>query len=160
MPYSREKAVAYAHKWAFRRNPRYLNYDEMGGDCTNFISQCIHAGGARMNYTPTFGWFYINGNRKSPAWTGVAYLYNFLINNAGPGPFGSNTALSGVQIGDVIQLSFDGNVFGHSLLVVQTGPRQSADDVLVATHTSDADYRPLSSYTFNKYRCIHILGAR
>ena len=158
MPYSREKAVAYAHKWAYGRNPRYLNYDNLGGDCTNFISQCIHAGGARMNYTPTYGWFYINGNRKAPAWTGVQYLYRFLTDNAGPGPHGSVVALSGVDIGDVIQLSFDGNVFGHSLFVVQAGP--SAESVLVATHTNDADYRPLSSYEFKKYRCIHILGSR
>jgi hypothetical protein len=26
MAYHREKAVAYAHQWAFRRNPRYLDF--------------------------------------------------------------------------------------------------------------------------------------
>ena len=55
--YDREKAVAYAHKWAYGRNPAYGDFSEMGGDCTNFVSQCLHAGGAPMNYTPTFGWF-------------------------------------------------------------------------------------------------------
>ena len=38
--YDRGKAVAYAHKWAFGRNPAYYNFDKIGGDCTNFTSQC------------------------------------------------------------------------------------------------------------------------
>jgi len=160
VPYSRNKAVAYAHKWAFARNPRYQNYDDMGGDCTNFVSQCLHAGGARMNYTPVYGWYYIDGNRKAPAWTGVEQLYNFLTKNAGAGPFGSDCALNSVEPGDIIQLSFDGNVFGHSLFVVKAEPRGSADGILIATHTNDADNRPLSSYTFSKFRCIRILGSR
>ena len=39
--YEREKAVQYAKKWAYGRNPEYFNFDPIGGDCTNFISQCI-----------------------------------------------------------------------------------------------------------------------
>ena len=42
--YNRAAAVAYAHAWAYRRNPRYYNYEELGGDCTNFASQCLYAG--------------------------------------------------------------------------------------------------------------------
>jgi hypothetical protein len=36
--YDRSAAVAYAHKWAYSRNPAYYNYDKLGGDCTNFAS--------------------------------------------------------------------------------------------------------------------------
>lgn len=43
--YNREKAVAYAHRWAYGFNPAYGNFTDMGGDCTNFLSQCLHAGG-------------------------------------------------------------------------------------------------------------------
>lgn len=35
MDYDRDKAVAYAHQWAFKRNPNYYNFDSIGGDCTN-----------------------------------------------------------------------------------------------------------------------------
>ena len=52
MEYNREKAIEYAHRWAFFRNPNFTNFDEMGGDCTNFVSQCLLAGGAMMNTTP------------------------------------------------------------------------------------------------------------
>lgn len=160
MAYSRPDAVAYAHKWAFSRNSAYMNYDRYGGDCTNFISQCIYAGGARMNYTPTFGWYYIDGNNKAPAWTGVEYLYNFIVGNKGTGPYGVRANIYDIEPGDIIQLSFDGTIFSHSLFVVQVGLPPGLDKILVATHTMDSDNRPVASYNFHKYRCIHIIDTK
>ena len=40
LPYDRARAVRYAHRWAYGRNPRFYDYEELGGDCTNFASQC------------------------------------------------------------------------------------------------------------------------
>ena len=54
--YNREKAVEYAIKWAYKRNPKYYNFDSVGGDCTSFISQCIYAGSGIMNYKKHIGW--------------------------------------------------------------------------------------------------------
>ena len=59
MEYNRANAVAYAKKWAYGRNPKYYDFSDLGGDCTNFASQCIYAGSGVMNYTPTYGWYYI-----------------------------------------------------------------------------------------------------
>ena len=39
LPYDRAAAVAYAHRWALGRNPQFYDYEEIGGDCTNFASQ-------------------------------------------------------------------------------------------------------------------------
>ena len=36
-----EKELDYAQKWALSRNPAYYNFDDIGGDCTNFVSQCL-----------------------------------------------------------------------------------------------------------------------
>ena len=85
--YNRILAKEYAKKWAFLRNPKYYAFDKIGGDCTSFISQCIYAGSKVMNYTPELGWYYINSTQRSPSWSGVQYLYNFLISNTGVGPF-------------------------------------------------------------------------
>ena len=54
--YDRQKAKEYAKKWAYSRNPKYYNFDNVGGDCTSFISQCIYAGSGIMNYTKDIGW--------------------------------------------------------------------------------------------------------
>lgn len=159
-PYDRLEAVIYAHRWAYSRNPSFYDYEELGGDCTNFASQCVYAGAGVMNYTPVYGWYYIDPDNKAPAWTGVEYFYSFLTRpQISLGPVARETDdLRLAQPGDVIQLRFSGPVFQHSPVVVQTSPDGSADKILLAAHSSDADWRPLSSYEYEAYRVLHILG--
>lgn len=47
--YDRNSALTYAKKWALVRNPKYYNFDSVGGDCTSFVSQCLFAGSKKMN---------------------------------------------------------------------------------------------------------------
>ncbi len=154
--YNREAALSYAKKWAFGRNPNFYNYEKLGGDCTNFASQCIYAGSLTMNYSPVFGWFYRSANDRTASWTGVEYLYNFLVSNAGVGPFGEEAALEDLQIGDIIQLGRGNGEFYHSPVVVGFSDK----DILVAAHSYDAYARPLSSYSFYDVRGIRIAGVR
>ena len=92
--YNRARAVEYARKWALSRNPLFTNFAGQGGDCTNFVSQCVYAGSCKMNYTPVFGWYYISLDQRAPAWTGVEFLYDFLVNNQSIGPFAAETDIS------------------------------------------------------------------
>ena len=78
LEYDRARALAYAQKWAFSRNPQYYNFDWLGGDCTNFASQCLFAGTGVMNDTLELGWYYRSLNDRAAAWTGVEYFYKFL----------------------------------------------------------------------------------
>lgn len=158
--YDREKAVAYAHRWAFDRNPNYLDFENLGGDCTNFASQSLFAGAGQMNYKPVFGWFYIDSRRRTASWTGVEFLRNFLVDNTGEGPFAEETDVSQIKPGDIVQLSFDGMIFRHSPVVVQTSATPEIGNILIAAHTFDADNRPLSSYSYRKIRFLHIKGVR
>ena len=59
-PYDRGAAVRYAKRWAYGRNPAFYDYERIGGDCTNFASQCVYAGSGVMNYTRDLGWYYID----------------------------------------------------------------------------------------------------
>ncbi len=158
-PYDRTAAVQYAHLWAYGRNPRFYDYEQIGGDCTNFASQCLYAGARVMDYTPTYGWYYRDANDKSPAWTGVVYLYNFLTRTyLSPGPVARDTSSFELEPGDIIQLSFDGVRWSHSPVVVAAGVPRSYDNILVAAHSYDADYRPLSTYEFKSVRFLHVFG--
>lgn len=156
MQYDRKAALEYANKWAYRRNPRFFDFSEIGGDCTNFASQVLYAGSGVMNYTPTYGWYYISLNDRAPAWTGVNELYRFLVNNKGPGPQARVVGLSEIDVGDIIQLRFEGEGrFDHSPVVTDVGMR-TADTILVAAHSRDVNCRPLSSYYYNAIRPLHI----
>ena len=127
--YDRSAAVLYAHQWAYGRNPAFYDYENVGGDCTNFASQCVFAGSGVMNFTPDFGWYYIDANQKSPSWTG-----------------------------DLVQLSFNGQEFQHTPVVVRVTAPITLETVLIAAHSYDADNRPLSTYTFQDIRFLHVLG--
>ena len=154
--YNRQKVYEYARKWAYKRNPKYYNFDSIGGDCTNFASQCIYSGCNQMNYNTANGWYYINGNKKSPSWTGVQFLYHFLTTNKGIGPKGTVTEISQLDIGDIVQLSFNGTTYSHTLVVIQSGT--CAENTLIAAHTYDVFGKKMSEYGFSKYRCVHILN--
>lgn len=155
LDYNSQAAVNYARRWALGRNPAYYDFQGIGGDCTNFISQCIYAGSGMMNYAPDMGWFYRSMNDRSASWTGVEYLYRFLTDNRSVGPYGNVISVERAKPGDVIQLgSFDGDYY-HSLLVLSDFPR-----ITVAAHSADALDRPLESYSFDRIRCIHISGVR
>ena len=109
-----------------------------------------------MNYKPTFGWYFISLDERSPSWTGVEYFYNFIIENVGVGPFGRVVTKDEIEIGDVIQLARETEGYYHSLLVVGF----DGEDVLVAAQTDNAYARPLSTYDYDYDRFIKILGVR
>lgn len=160
LPYDRGSAVEYAHRWAYARNPAYYDFSQIGGDCTNFASQCVYAGAGIMNMTPVYGWYYLTADRRTASWTGVEYLYNFLTGNEGAGPFAEETAIERAMPGDIAQLSFGGGRYGHSPVIVSVGEKPDMQNILVAAHTNDTDYKPLGTYAFIKCRILHITGVR
>ena len=155
IPYNRDATVVYARRWALSRNPAYYDFEKIGGDCTNFASQCIYAGAQVMNYTPVMGWYYRSSYDRTPSWSGVEYLYNFLINNKSVGPYACAVSENEVMPGDVFQLGTSSGNFYHSPIITSTNPV-----ILVAAHTFDAIDRPLSSYLYDTARFLHIEGVR
>lgn len=154
--YDRKAAGAYAKEWAMKRNPVYLNFDNLGGDCTNFASQCLYAGSRVMNPKKVYGWYYYSSSNRTAPWTGVSYLYNFLTGNKGVGPYGAVADAAAMDVGDIVQLGHANGQFYHSPVVVAV----KDGEIFVAAHTFDTYMRPLSSYVYDQARFIHIVGVR
>ena len=161
--YDRQRAVAYARRWALSRNPLFYNFTGIGGDCTNFVSQALLAGSCVMNYTPDFGWYYRSADDRAPAFTGVEYFWEYMTETprfvtagGNTGPFGREVGISDLAEGDVIQLSNSRGDFYHTLLV--TG--FTGGTPLVSAHTVDSLDRPLDDYRYTGLRCLHIVGVR
>lgn len=155
IPYDRRAAVAYARVWALLRNPIYYDFENIGGDCTNFASQCLYAGARVMNFTRVLGWYYRSAGDRTASWSGVQYLYNFLTANAGVGPYAREVGQEDAQPGDIVQLGTRDGHFYHSPVITAVG-----SELLVAAHTNDAVDRPLSSYDYEVARFLHIDGVR
>ena len=157
--YSRNSAVEYALKYALIKNPEFFDYTNMGGNCTNYISQCVYAGAPKMNFSQN-GWYYLSPSNTSISWANVEPFYNFLISNTGEGPYASVGSIITCEVGDVIQLKFSGkSAFSHSLIITEIKDR-SKSGIYVCANTVDVLNRSLSSYNFSELRVLHILGYR
>lgn len=163
-PYQRERAVEYARRWAFDRNPLFIDFTGIGGNCTNFVSQCILAGSCTMNYTRDFGWYYLSPDDRAPAWSGVDYFFDFmtenplfLSQNGGVGPFARVVGREELEVGDVIQYANRDGDWYHTVLV--TG--FDGNEILVSAQSDDALDRPVSSYSAAVgFRYLHVEGVR
>ncbi len=163
LAYNRDRAVEYARRWALDRNPLFIDFTGGGGDCTNFVSQCILAGSCVMNFTPDFGWYFISSADRAPAWTGVEFFYDFMTGapafserNGGVGPYGFEIQRREVLPGDAVQLADGEGDFYHTLFVTSV----AGNEIFVAAHSDDALDRRLSTYTYAAARFIHIAGVR
>ncbi len=170
--YNRDAAIEYAKSWVGQRNYTgdYLAYDDYGGNCQNFASQCLFAGGLAMDYkgTSTCHWkFYsqtLNENSKpsgrSYSWTGVEPFYDYCYYNTGVGIIAEvEWGTAHTQKGDVIQVGAMAR-WRHSLFVtdVEYDENGYATEIIVASNTADRINYPLSAYIYTAPRLIHIVG--
>lgn len=106
--YSRISAVQYALTYALSPNPEYKYMpasDPIGNDCTNFVSQCIHAGGAPMSKN-SIPWWYENG-KYSFSWTVANSFYLCLKERARL----NTTGLKGIEVYDLAMLELGDLIF-------------------------------------------------
>lgn len=151
--YNRNEAVEYAKTWAMARNSQYLNFDGIGGDCTNFASQCLLAGIGIMNYTKDIGWYYNSSTDRAAAWSDARYFRKFILSNTNEGPLGNSAPINSLEKGDFISLN-NGIEYYHTLVVTGFENNQP----LVCAHTDDSYMRKLSTYHYISAQGIHILG--
>jgi hypothetical protein len=135
--YNRLKAVQYAERWWNDYNPAYKKFDV---DCTNFISQCLHAGGAPMIGFPnrSNGWWMRNNN-WSYSWT-VANSLRLYLPRAKTGLRAKEVkSPDQLLLGDVICYDFQGDGrFDHNTIV--TG-KDANGMPLVNAHTYNCRMR-------------------
>ncbi|WAA11877.1 amidase domain-containing protein [Fervidibacillus halotolerans] len=157
--YDRIKAVQYADRWWNDTNPKYKSFEN---NCTNFISQCLHAGGAPMWGYPnrTKGWWY-QGNNWSYSWS-VAHALCLYLSSSTKGLRAEVVEdPRSLQLGDVIFYDFQGDGrFDHSTIV--TG-KDAYGYPLVNAQTTNSrlrywSYEDSSAYTNQiQYRFFSIV---
>lgn len=172
--YDRNKAVAYASKWVSPdralRNPKWFVYDDMGGNCNNYISQCLFAGGIPMDiYGPMdFQWKWYSdmvnpkqvSRGRAPAWTGVNEFYTYCRKNTGFGLVSSadSNFYSGEK-GDIIFYGTEDN-WHHAVIITDIVKDNKGHpiDYLINSNTTDRINYPVSAYSYSNMRLVKVLG--
>ncbi|TBL71246.1 hypothetical protein EYB31_30735 [Paenibacillus thalictri] len=164
--YDRTKAVQYADRWWNGNNPAYTTFEV---DCTSFISQCLFAGGAPMNYTGkrNVGWWYKGRIQGQELWS-----FSWAVSNSFQWYLtASRSGLRAVEVespwqltyGDVIVYDWDGSGrFQHSTIVTAFDPNGMP---LVNAHTVSSQHRYwqyIDSPAWTprtRYRFLHIVDS-
>jgi hypothetical protein len=113
--------AAYAQKYWNHYNPAYRQFNGAGGDCTNFISQSLKAGGWKnasgwaSDYNHTWWYSPSNPSTQSWSWAGVNEWSWFALSSQ------RVTTLDDVYqlgVGDILQMDFDADGSkDHSMIV-------------------------------------------
>jgi hypothetical protein len=157
--YNRRNAVQYAERWWNSYNPAYIKFEN---DCTNFISQCLHAGEAPMRGYPNrgTGWW-LQSKNWSYSWAVAHSLKTYLPNSKLGLRAREVSSPDELLLGDIICYDFEGDGrFNHNTIV--TG-KDAYGMPLVNAHTYNSRqrywaYEDSSAYTPNiKYKFYTIV---
>ncbi len=144
--YNKATAAAYAVKHAITYNTG--GYRSYGNDCTNFISQCLKAGGwsetgTSLSRTSNTTWLYssLGEGFTSYTWAGAHNHYFFHKETA------RSTAgayVSSLRLGDIMQVSFagDGHI-GHTVIVSKEDTNGTD---YVSYHTTNTLNKPVTQF--------------
>lgn len=164
--YNRSGAAEYARKYALSYNPRYPDFNGEGGDCTNFVSQCLANNNIPSstpgewfvrkdkygNWDYGLNWVRVEGLNSYLTSYGFAKSYVYSMD--------SNTManLSRAEVGDILQLKrYNYSRYTHSLII----DKIANGDMYYCCHSYNIrsgsfKNRVLEGYMYSTVRLVHI----
>lgn len=123
--YNRIAARDYAYKYWSSYNPAYTSYKGNGGDCANFVSQCLHAGGIPTDAT----W-----KADSVSWIRASAVPSYMMNKG----YATKTSYTNATAGS---FAYTSSGAGHAVLVtINDGAK-----IAYTAHTTDRKDAAFSS---------------
>lgn len=154
--YDRDAAAKYAQTYYHSRNDNWYDFSEEG-NCQNFASQMLIAGGMTMDYDGYEDeneiWYYNDNADYTSTWTGVPYFHKYCKSD-------DPTLVCDVDIntyyaepGDIIQVGLA--TVTHSTVV----SRIVDGHILLNSNSIDMKDYPLEAYAYPVRKLIKILGS-
>ncbi|MFP8918512.1 amidase domain-containing protein [Enterococcus innesii] len=158
---------AYAQKWWNHRNPEFPDFSDVGGNCVNYTSQLLLAGGinrisptpipdSNINKDPNYWYSYKKSDspptyNSSLAWINVGAFYNFWKESQELIQPNNLNVQRDLEVGDVIQLQHTaGGDYYHSMVVVD----KDASTVYLTGNTTDRERMDIRELKDNNIRVI------
>lgn len=182
--YDRKSVYNWAYMHWNNYSASFMNFGDekwKGGDCTNFVSQCLRAGGAVNDKSGAYQWYYDSKNTGNTSddsyswtWTTARGLNNTLLGNYKTGEFGPKatekviagdiqyTASIGEFVipGDIIQYHWKTkSTISHAAVIVDMLYNSAKEryEPVIAEHTEDSWYTPWTNNALKTY-FVHITG--
>ncbi|AEY65766.1 amidase domain-containing protein [Clostridium sp. BNL1100] len=182
--YNRDEVYNWAYNHWNNYSKEYLNFGDekwKGGDCTNFVSQCLRAGGAANDKSGAFQWYYnkkgtlaTSNDDYSWTWSTARGLNSTLSGNLKNNEFGPKAtqkviigdnqydASIGEYVipGDVIQYHWKNkSAISHAAVIVGMiyNSAKVRYEPVIAEHTEDSWFTPWTNNAYKTY-FIHITG--
>ena len=142
--YNVSNAIAYADKYCINYNSAYNSYKGRGGDCANFVSQCLYAGGFKQDSV----WY-----KHSVAWINVMkQIAHFKA-------YGTFLTASNSNLikGNPIYFDWNGDgTYDHATICVG---RNNSGVAILDSHTKDLYHATWTNWSFKKAATIQLRGS-
>lgn len=135
--YNRIAARDYAYKYWSSYNSAYTSYKGNGGDCANFVSQCLHAGGIPTDTT----W-----KADSVSWIRASAVPSYMMNKG----YATKTSYTNATAGS---FAYTSSGAGHAVLVtINDGAK-----IAYTAHTTDRKDAAFSSTDLNGNYSFYVI---
>ena len=161
-PYDRAAARTYMLTWVGSRNPAFASHDDNGGNCMNFGSQVLAAGGIPMDTSGDYetGWFWYSDSQSTRPWVNVGAFRDYAAAARESGLVAVVDApyFSG-ETGDIITMGVE-EPANHTTVILDTIKDESGAvvDYLLCSNTADLRNFPASAYYYTNFQLIKIIG--
>lgn len=152
--YDRSAAANYVATYYHTRNDAYYDFSEEGGNCQNFASQALVAGGMKMDEVGDCQWYYSNHLDYVAPWVHVSSFNEYCDENESGGLVCDlNSNVYYAEPGDLIQVGISS--VSHTTIVSQIVDGH----LLLSSNSIDMKDFPLEAYTYPVRKLIKILGS-
>lgn len=159
-PYDRAAAYDYLMAYCDERNPAWYAYDDVGGNCMNFGSQVLLAGGIPEDEKGDEEWYWDGQNDLDLSWINVGRFYDYCRKNDGFGLVADTEAgyYTG-EVGDVLIVGFNGD-HRHTTIISDIVKDKAGNtvDYLISCNTTNYRDFPASAYYYTFHRLVKIYG--
>lgn len=158
-PYDRQAALKHMLTYADHRNEEWHAYDDEGGNCMNFGSQVLLAGGIPMDYSGYDCWFSEEGWGTTDSFVNVGWFMDYAACNTGYGLVADADA--NYYNGEVGDLLLIGNFGLHHTTEICGIVRDEAGqtiDYLLCSNTANYRNFPAAAYYYTRHWLVKIYG--
>ena len=161
-PYDRQAARAYMLAYVGRRNPGFMAYDDYGGNCMNFGSQVLLAGGIPMDTDGGYetGWYWFSQHSTTLPWVNVGWFLDYAAAEREHGLAAVvNAPYFSGETGDIITMGVD-EPANHTTVILDVIRDENGlpIDYLLCSNTADLRNFPASAYYYTNRQLTKIIG--